>query len=130
MCRKSIGNKDLWMFSYNRRHWSTKQDRRQRCTAKPLTSKHNIKKNNKWKLMLNSVTVIKKEKHQKSMKKNKKNKWKLIQKLRSPCKLKGRNEEEEIRNKSIRRIKRKEKMKRMRKLRRNFKMKMVPNSIS
>ena len=35
-----------------------------------------------------------------------------------------------FRNKSIRRIKRKEKMKRMRKLRRNFKMKMVPNSIS
>ncbi|KAH0930204.1 hypothetical protein HID58_015931, partial [Brassica napus] len=64
------------------------------------------------------------------LRKNKKNKWKLIQKLRSPCKLKGRNEEEEIRNKSIRRIKRKEKMKRMRKLRRNFKMKMVPNSIS
>ncbi|KAH0905513.1 hypothetical protein HID58_037340 [Brassica napus] len=64
------------------------------------------------------------------LRKNKKKKWKLIQKLRSPCKLKGRNEEEEIRNKSIRRIKRKEKMKRMRKLRRNFKMKMVPNSIS
>ena len=35
-----------------------------------------------------------------------------------------------FRNKSIRRMKRKEKMKRMRKLRRNFKMKMVPNSIS
>ncbi|KAH0891893.1 hypothetical protein HID58_054322 [Brassica napus] len=64
------------------------------------------------------------------LRKKKKNKWKLIQKLRSPCKLKGRNEEEEIRNKSIRRMKRKEKMKRMRKLRRNFKMKMVPNSIS
>nr|VDD03625.1 unnamed protein product [Brassica rapa] len=60
-----------------------------------------MKKNNKRKLMLNSVTVIKKEKHQKSMKgihlrKNKKNKWKLIQKLKSPCKLKGRNEEEEV----------------------------------
>ncbi|KAH0894281.1 hypothetical protein HID58_056710 [Brassica napus] len=85
--------------------------------------------------MLNSATVIKKEKLKKSMKgrhlrKKKKNKWKLIQKLRSPCKLKGRNKEEEIRNKSIRRMKRKEKMKRMRKLRRNFKMTMVPNSIS
>ncbi|CAF2229997.1 unnamed protein product [Brassica napus] len=115
------------MFSYNRRHWSTKQDIRQICTAKPLRSKHKMKKNNKRKLMLNSVTVIKKEKHQKSMKgihlrKNKKNKWKLIQKLKSPCKLKGRNEEEEV---SIRKIKRKEKMKRMRKLRRNFKMKMA-----
>ncbi|XP_033132810.1 F-actin-monooxygenase MICAL3-like isoform X1 [Brassica rapa] len=89
------------MFSYNRRHWSTKQDIRQICTAKPLRSKHKMKKNNKRKLMLNSVTVIKKEKHQKSMKgihlrKNKKNKWKLIQKLKSPCKLKGRNEEEEV----------------------------------
>ncbi|CAF1818670.1 unnamed protein product [Brassica napus] len=29
------------------------------------------------------------------LRKNKKNKWKLIQKLKSPCKLKGRNEEEE-----------------------------------
>ncbi|CAF1717235.1 unnamed protein product [Brassica oleracea] len=81
---------------------------------KTKMSKHKMKKNNKWKLMLNSATVIKKEKLQKSMKgrhlrKKKKNKWKLIQKLRSPCKLKGINEEEEIRNKSIRRMKRKEK---------------------
>ncbi|CAG7876620.1 unnamed protein product [Brassica rapa] len=66
-----------------------------------------------------------KERETSKINENKKNKWKLIQKLRSPCKLKGRNEEEEIRNKSIRRIKRKEKMKRMRKLRRNFKMKMA-----
>ncbi|WZZ13485.1 hypothetical protein YC2023_106574 [Brassica napus] len=66
-----------------------------------------------------------KERETSKINENKKKKWKLIQKLRSPCKLKGRNEEEEIRNKSIRRIKRKEKMKRMRKLRRNFKMKMA-----
>ncbi|CAN6988091.1 unnamed protein product [Brassica oleracea var. botrytis] len=68
-----------------------------------------------------------KERETSKINEKKKNKWKLIQKLRSPCKLKGRNEEDEIRNKSIRRMKRKEKMKRMRKLRRNFKMKMVPD---
>ncbi|KAG2330063.1 hypothetical protein Bca52824_001243 [Brassica carinata] len=59
-----------------------------------------MKKKNKWKLMLNLATVIKKGRLQKSMKGRhlwkKKNKWKLIQKSRSPCKLKGRNEEEEI----------------------------------
>ncbi|CAN6879520.1 unnamed protein product [Brassica oleracea] len=69
-----------------------------------------------------------KERETSKINEKKNNKRKLIHKLRSPCKLKGRNEEEEIRNKSIRRMKRKEKMKRLRKLRRNFKMKMVPDS--
>ncbi|CAN7124997.1 unnamed protein product [Brassica rapa subsp. narinosa] len=47
--------------------------------------------------------------------------------VEEPVQVERQNEEEEIRNKSIRRIKRKEKMKRMRKLRRNFKMKMAPD---
>ncbi|WZZ01234.1 hypothetical protein YC2023_073562 [Brassica napus] len=38
-----------------------------------------------------------KERETSKINENKKKKWKLIQKLRSPCKLKGRNEEEEIR---------------------------------